>query len=87
MYNLRGFVAVVLVLMTANAVVLPDDGRAEVQYFPVPSVSTSKNDGNDAGLLVPILVTDPDGELRYIVAPMLINKIRSVRDQAAAFSE
>jgi len=73
MYNLRGFVAVVLVLMTANAVVLPDDGGAEVQYFPVPSVSTSKNDGNDAGLLVPILVTDPDGELRYIVAPMFIN--------------
>lgn len=73
MYNLRGFVAVVLVLMAASAVAFPDDGGAEVQYFPIPSVSTSKNDGNDAGLIVPILITDPDGELRYIVAPMFIN--------------
>src|SRR5574341_1578334 len=73
MYNLRGFVAVVLVLVTASAVAFPDDAGAQVQYFPVPSVSTTKNDGNDAGLIVPILITDPDGELRYIVAPMFIN--------------
>lgn len=45
---------------------------AETQYFPVPTVSTSKNDGNDAGLIVPTLVTEPDGELKYIVAPMFI---------------
>ena len=31
--------------------------------FPVPSVSTSKNDGNDAGLIAPIPI-DPDGELK-----------------------
>jgi outer membrane protein assembly factor BamA len=73
MYNLRGFVAVVLVLVAASAVAFADDVGAEAQYFPIPSVSTSKNDGNDAGLLVPILITDPDGELRYIVAPMYIN--------------
>ena len=35
-------------------------------------MSTSKNDGNDAGLIVPILITDPDGELKYLLAPMLI---------------
>jgi len=46
---------------------------AETSYFPIPSVSSSKNDGNDAGLIVPVLVTDPDGELRYIHAPMLIH--------------
>jgi outer membrane protein assembly factor BamA len=46
---------------------------AENSIFPIPTVSTSKNDGNDAGLIVPILVTDPDGELRYIHAPMLIH--------------
>lgn len=45
---------------------------AETQYFPIPSVSTSKNDGNDAGLIVPFLITEPDGELKYIVAPMFI---------------
>ena len=39
------------------------------QIFPVPSVSTSKNDGNDTGLIMPILITDPDGELKYLMAP------------------
>ena len=73
MYNFRGFVAVVLVLVAASAVPLPNEAAAEVQYFPIPSVSTSKNDGNDAGAIMPILITDPDGELRYIIAPMLIN--------------
>jgi len=73
MYNLRGFVAVVLVIVATSAVPFPDDAGAEVQYFPIPSVSTSKTGGNDAGLIMPILITDPDGELRYIVAPMYIN--------------
>lgn len=64
-----------LVLLFLGAVVLPsvENGvEAETQYFPIPSVSTSKNDGNDAGLIVPILITEPDGELKYIVAPMFI---------------
>jgi len=47
--------------------------RADNSIFPIPTASTTKNDGNDAGLIVPILVTDPDGELRYIHAPMLIH--------------
>ena len=45
---------------------------ADAQVFPVPSVSTTRNDGNDVGLIVPILVTDPDGELKYLMAPMVI---------------
>jgi len=45
---------------------------ADTQIFPVPSVSSSRNDGNDAGLIAPILITDPDGELKYLMAPMLI---------------
>lgn len=53
---------------------------ADTSYFPIPSASTTRNDGNDAGLIVPILVTDPDGELRYLHAPMLIrNSIVGVR--------
>jgi outer membrane protein assembly factor BamA len=72
MTSLRGLVAVAIVFLTANAATLPDCARADVQYFPIPSVSTSKNDGNDAGLIVPILFTDPDGELKYIVAPMIV---------------
>ena len=80
MISLRGLVAVVIVFLTANAATLPDCARADVQYFPLPAVSTSKNDGNDAGLIVPILKTDPDGELRYLLAPMLIhNSIVGIR--------
>ena len=70
---LRGLVAVVILFLTANAATLPDCARADVQYIPIPSVSTSKNDGNDAGLIVPILITEPDGELKYLVAPMIVH--------------
>jgi outer membrane protein assembly factor BamA len=60
--------------------------QAGVEYFPIPSVSTSKNDGNDAGLIVPILTTDADGELRYLVAPMLIrNSIVGTRGAINVF--
>jgi outer membrane protein assembly factor BamA len=53
---------------------------ADVSYFPIPTASTTRNDGNDAGLIVPILVTDESGELKYIHAPMLIrNSIVGVR--------
>ncbi|MEQ1563840.1 MAG: hypothetical protein E8D51_01200 [Nitrospira sp.] len=72
MPSLRGCIAVALLFLAANVVSLPEAVRADVQYFPVPSVSTSKNDGNDVGLITPILITDPDGELKYIVAPMVV---------------
>ena len=86
MISLRGLVAVVIVFLTANAATLPDCARADVQYFPIPAVSTSKNDGNDTGLVVPILITDPDGELKYIVAPMLVqNSIVGTRGSINLF--
>jgi len=73
MTSLRGLIAVALALLVASAISLPEYAGADVQYFPVPAVGSSKNDGNDAGLIVPILITDPDGELKYIVAPMVIH--------------
>ncbi len=73
MTSLRGLIAVALALLVASAISLPEHAGADVQYFPVPAVGTSKNDGNDAGLIVPILITDPDGELKYLVAPMVIH--------------
>ena len=73
MTSLRGLIAVALVFLVASAIALPERAGADVQYFPVPAVSNSKNDGSDAGLIVPILITDPDGELKYVVAPMLIH--------------
>ena len=63
---------VMLVLGSYTSLFLDQSSLAETQYFPIPSVSTSKNDGNDAGLIAPILITEPDGELKYIVAPMFI---------------
>jgi outer membrane protein assembly factor BamA len=86
MTNLRGLVAVVIVFLTANAATLPDCARADVQYFPIPAVSTSKNDGNDTGLIFPILFTDPDGELKYLLAPMIVrNSIVGTRGSFNVF--
>lgn len=72
MISLRGFIAVALVSLASSITALSEDARAGVEYFPIPSVSTSKNDGNDVGLIVPVLITDPDGELKYIISPMII---------------
>lgn len=53
---------------------------ADVQYFPIPAISSSKNDGNDYGMIVPALITGPDGELKHLIAPMVIyNSIVGVR--------
>jgi outer membrane protein assembly factor BamA len=60
--------------------------HADVSYFPVPSFSTSKNDGNDAGFIVPTLVTTPEGELRYVIAPMfVVNSIVGARGSLNLF--
>jgi outer membrane protein assembly factor BamA len=45
---------------------------AETSYFPVPAIGSTKNDGSDFGLIVPALIAGPDGELKHLVAPMLI---------------
>lgn len=50
----------------------PSPALAEVRFFPIPAISTSKNDGNDFGMIVPALITGPDGDLKYLVAPMVI---------------
>ncbi|MBA2251175.1 MAG: hypothetical protein H0W13_00500, partial [Nitrospirales bacterium] len=80
-----GFCRSVLFLLLISigpiaGVAVPPTVRADVSYFPIPSVSTSKNDGNDAGFIVPTLVTTPEGELRYVIAPMfVVNSIVGAR--------
>jgi outer membrane protein assembly factor BamA len=60
--------------------------QADVSYFPIPSVSTSRNDGNDAGFIMPVLVTAPDGELKYLMAPMfIVNSIVGARGSLNLF--
>lgn len=62
----------ILILVLLEILLSPDLAQADTQYFPVPAVGTSKNDGSDAGLIVPFLITEPDGDLKYLVAPMFI---------------
>lgn len=69
---LRRIVILIVCLCAGSGGLCLAPARADTQVFPVPSVSTTRNDGNDAGLIMPILVTDPDGELKYLMAPMLI---------------
>ena len=86
MTSLPGLIAVVLVFLAANVIAMPEHAGADVQYFPVPAVSTSKNDGNEAGLIVPFLNTDADGELKYLVAPMIVhNSIVGMRGSLNVF--
>lgn len=68
----RGITVFLVCLLAGMGGVSIRPAIADTQIFPIPSASTSHNDGNDAGLIVPILITDPDGELKYLMAPMLI---------------
>jgi outer membrane protein assembly factor BamA len=64
----------------------PSGIRAEVKTIPIPSVATTRNDGNDVGLIAPTLITKPDGDLQYIVAPLLIrNSIVGMRGAINVF--
>ena len=69
----RGITVFLVCLLAGMGGVSIRPAMADTQIFPIPSASTSHNDGNDAGLIVPILITDPDGELKYLMAPMLIH--------------
>src|SRR5262245_35791359 len=73
MASLRGSAVLLLCLLAGGLEGWVASARADTQLFPIPSVSTSKNDGNSVGLIVPFLITDPDGELKYLLAPMLIH--------------
>jgi outer membrane protein assembly factor BamA len=72
MTTLRGIAIFLVCLGAGMTAVSPRPAAADTQIFPIPSVSTSKNDGSEAGLIVPILITDPDGELKYLMAPMVV---------------
>ncbi|MGQ0696110.1 MAG: BamA/TamA family outer membrane protein [Nitrospiraceae bacterium] len=66
-------VAILMLVLLGNLCLpFPDPAQADTQYFPLPAVGSSKNDGNEAGLIVPILITEPDGDLKYLIAPMVI---------------
>ncbi len=66
-------VSIILVLLGSLCPISLDRAQADVRYFPIPAVSSSKNDGNDIGMIVPALITGPDGDLKYLVAPMVVH--------------
>ncbi|NOS78324.1 MAG: BamA/TamA family outer membrane protein [Nitrospira sp.] len=72
MSSLRRLAILTVCLWAGTAAVCLVPAWADTQVIPVPSVSTTRNDGNDLGLIMPILITDPDGELKYLMAPMVI---------------
>ncbi|THJ20124.1 MAG: hypothetical protein CAF44_013020 [Nitrospira sp. CG24D] len=72
MSSLRRLAILTVCLWAGAAEVCLVSAWADTQVIPVPSVSTTRNDGNDLGLIMPILITDPDGELKYLMAPMVI---------------
>ena len=61
-------------LCLALAVIGPlSPAFAERSFFVVPAFSTSKNDGQDIGLIVPVLQSDDEGNLQSLFAPMVIH--------------
>ena len=79
-------VGLALILFVALCLAAPGELQAEVKLFPIPAVSSSKNDGNDIGMIVPALFTGPDGDLKYLVAPMVVyNSIVGTRGTVNLF--
>ncbi len=67
---------VVLIVVMVSTIILVGFSRpvlAETSYFPIPAISSSKNDGRDIGLIVPILESDEEGNLKSLMAPMVIH--------------
>ena len=62
-----------MVCMALSESLTPSMIFAEKSFFVVPAISTSKNDGRDFGLIVPVLDSDEEGNLRSVFAPMLVH--------------
>ena len=73
MSHFRWPLGVIFVLLTVFEVTLPPRATAERSIFAVPAISTSKNDGQDFGLIVPVLESDEEGNLVSLMAPIVIH--------------
>jgi len=54
-------------LSTANA-----EAR-DWNYFLIPAIANSKNDGVDVGIIAPVIFNDKDGRITQIIAPMYVH--------------
>ncbi len=73
MSHFRWLLGSVLSILTVVGGMFPSFVMAERAIFAVPAISTSKNDGQDFGLIVPVLESDDDGNLISLMAPMVIH--------------
>jgi outer membrane protein assembly factor BamA len=73
MWPFRAPCLAAMVCLALTGSVIPSSVCAEKSFFVVPAISTSKNDGQDFGLIVPVLESDEEGNLRSLLAPMLIH--------------
>jgi len=62
-----------MVCLALTGGIIPSSVFAEKSVFAVPAISTSKNDGQDFGIIVPVLDSDEEGNLRSLLAPMLVH--------------
>jgi len=62
-----------MVCLALTGGIIPSSVCAEQSFFAVPAISTSKNDGQDFGIIVPVLDSDEEGNLRSLLAPMLVH--------------
>jgi outer membrane protein assembly factor BamA len=62
-----------MVCLALTGGIIPTSVCAEKSVFAVPAISTSKNDGQDFGIIVPVLDSDEEGNLRSLLAPMLVH--------------
>ena len=69
------FLAVAGVFTCVLALTHPPIAQAasDWNYFLIPAVSNSKNDGFDVGLIAPFIFNDPDGRINKIIAPMYVH--------------
>ncbi len=73
MIGFRASCLATTVCLAFMATLIPSTAYAKKSLFVVPAISTSKNDGRDLGLIVPVLDSDDEGNLRSIFAPMIIH--------------
>lgn len=73
MVSFRVSSLIAITYLAVAASFFPSSVWAEKSFFVVPAISTSKNDGRDFGIIVPVLDSDEEGNLRSVFAPMVIH--------------
>ncbi|WP_447970389.1 BamA/TamA family outer membrane protein [Nitrospira sp. M1] len=73
MPHCRWFLSTLLFLFAVSLSICPSLASASQSIFAVPAISASKNDGQDFGLIIPVLESDDEGNLVSLMAPMAIH--------------